>query len=318
MDYFQGIVGQDRIIAALQKSLQSQHVSHAYLFTGPAGVGKLTTALAMSRAIIMSSDSQGEAYWREQVHPDFKLVKKADNKTLIGIEQVTREIEPWLALKPYRADKRVVIIQDAHLLSPPAANALLKTLEEPPEYAVIILVADEHNLLDTIVSRCQLIKFSSLSEQDIQTYFLAQGIEAEKALHLARLGQGSIATALLFAEEEWEEYWSIAQGMLASLAGGQEYQVFLAAEKMEKHPAIMVSLLETILRDIYIYQQTGNPDRLLMDRNLSLCQNFKLLDPHKLRPALGRINSLKKLYAGSVNSLLLNINISYDLLDALR
>ncbi len=318
MDNFNGIMGQERVIAALQKAIDSAHISHAYLFIGPAGVGKFTTALALARAIIISSDAQGEAYWREQVHPDFKLITKADNKTLIGIEQITRDIEPWLALKPYRAQRRVVIIQDAHLLSLPAANALLKTLEEPPEYAVIILVADEHNLLDTIVSRCQLIKFSSLNERDIQDYFLAQGIDAERALHLARLGQGSISNALMFAEEEWEEFWQLAQGVLESLADGQEYKVFLAAEKMEKHPAIMVSLLETLLRDIYIYQQTGDPDRLLMDRNLPLCQNFKRLDPHRLSPAMDRINSLKRFYQGSVNSLLLNINISYELLDALQ
>lgn len=318
MKYFQGIVGHDAIIAVLEKALQKGHLSHAYLFVGPAGVGKLTTALAMAQAVILTGDPQGEAYWREGVHPDFKLVKKADSKTLLGIEQITQEIEPWLALKPYRADKRVVIIKDAHLLSLPAANALLKTLEEPPDYAVIILVADENNLLETIVSRCQIMKFSSLNEQEIKKHFLAQGMDEEKALNLARLGQGSIADALLFAEEEWEEYWSIAESMLTSLADGPAYQVFAAAEKMEKHPEIMVSLLEAILRDILIYQQTKDPDRLLMDRNLPLCQDFKLLDPHRLRPAVSRINSLKKHHKGAVNSLLLNINISYELLDALR
>ncbi|CFY01191.1 P-loop containing nucleoside triphosphate hydrolase [Syntrophomonas zehnderi OL-4] len=318
MKYFKDIVGHDKIIAVLEKALQKGRLSHAYLFLGPAGVGKFTTALAMAQAVILTGDPQGEAYWREGVHPDFKLVKKMDSKTLLGIEQITQEIEPWLALKPYRADQRVVIIKDAHLLSLPAANALLKTLEEPPDYAVIILAADENNLLETIVSRCQIMNFSSLSEQDIKNHFLTQGMDEEKALNLARLGQGSIADALLFAEEEWEEYWFIAENILTSLADGSTYQVFAAAEKMEKHPEIMVSLLETILRDILIFQQTHDPDRLLMDRNLSLCQNFKLLDPYRLRPAMSSINSLKKHYKGAVNSLLLNINISYELLDALR
>ncbi len=318
MDYFQGIVGQDRVINALQKALASDHLSHAYLFIGPAGVGKYTTALALARAVIMQSDPQGEAYWREGVHPDFKLVKKADNKTLIGIEQITREIEPWLALKPYRANRRVVIVHDAHLLSLPAANALLKTLEEPPAYAIIILVTDEQNMLETIVSRCQLMRFSSLSEQDIEAYFTAQGMDAEKALHLARLGQGSIAGAQLFAEEEWEELWLLAQNILESLTSGQDIEVLLAAEKMEKHPAIMVSLLETILRDIYIYQQTTDPARLLMDKNLPCCQNFKILNPRHLNPAMSNISRLKRLYQGAASTLLLNINISYELHDALQ
>lgn len=318
MNYFEGIIGQDRVILPLQRALQSGHISHAYLFMGAAGVGKYTAALAMARAIIMSGDTQGEAYWREQVHPDFKLIEKLDKKSLIGIEQVTRELEPWLALKPYRAQRRVVIIKDAQLLSLPAANALLKTLEEPPEYAVIILVADENNLLETIISRCQLIKFDTLKEGDIAAYFAAQGMAQEQALHLSRLAQGSIATAQLFAAEEWEGFWTLAQELIESLANGQPIEVFLAAEKIEKHPLIMVSLLETILRDIYIYQQTGQSEQLLMAQNLPLCQTFKQLDAGQVAPAMANIGAMKKNYQRSISSLLLNINISYELQDALR
>lgn len=300
------------------RSIKSDHISHAYLFFGPTGVGKYTTALEMARALILSSDPQGEAYWREGVHPDFKLIEKAEKKSMIGIEQVTNEIEPWLALKPYRAKRRVVIIKDAHLLSLPAANALLKTLEEPPQYAVIILVADENNLLETIISRCQVIKFDLLREEALTAYLMGQDMDPVKAGNLARLAQGSIATALLFAEEEWNEFWEIAKNMMESLAAGQPIDIFLTAEKIEKQPLVMVSLLETILRDICIYQQTGNPEQLLMEQNLPLCQKFKHLYPEQVGQALGSISSLKKIYNRSVNPVLLNINISYALQAALR
>jgi DNA polymerase-3 subunit delta' len=318
MNYFNNIIGQKRALLPLQRALQSGHVSHAYLFLGPAGVGKYTTALEMARAVVLSSDPQGEAYWREGVHPDFKLIEKADKKSLIGIEQVTNEIEPWLALKPYRSKRRVVIVKDAHLLSLPAANALLKTLEEPPEYAVIILVADENNLLETIISRCQSVKFDSLREEDLTAYLTGQGMELIKAANLARLAQGSIATALLFAEEEWNEFWQLSINLMESLAAGQPIDVFLAAEKIEKQPLVMVSLLETILRDICIYQQTQNPERLLMPQNLPLCQKFKHLDLNEAGPVLGSISSMKKMYNRSINPVLLNINISYALQTALR
>ncbi|HNX91993.1 MAG TPA: DNA polymerase III subunit delta' C-terminal domain-containing protein [Syntrophomonas sp.] len=318
MNYFSNIIGQERAVLPLQRALQSGHISHAYLFWGLAGIGKFTAALEFARALIISSDPQGEAYWREGVHPDFKLIEKADKKSMIGIEQVTNEIEPWLALKPYRARRRAVIIKDAHLLSLPAANALLKTLEEPPEYAVIILVADENNLLETIISRCQVIKFDSLREEDLTAYLTGQGMESAKAGNLARLAQGSIATALLFAEEEWNEFWELAKNLMKSLAAGQPSDVFLAAEKIEKHPLIMVSLLETILRDICVYQQTANPEQLLMAQNLTLCQKFKRLHLDKVGPALGSISSMKKMYNRSVNPVLLNINISYALQAALR
>lgn len=318
MNYFEEIIGQERVIANLQKALDGGHINHAYLFMGPTGVGKFYTARALAQAMIIGDDPAGEAYWREQVHPDFMLIEKPENKTQIGIEQITRELEPWLALKPYRAQRRVVIIKDAHLLSLPAANALLKTLEEPPAYAVMILVADENNLLETIVSRCQLLRFSSLTDSDIKKYFTRQGMAEDQATRLSRLGQGSISTALLFAEEEWEALWSLSASILEALAGGKEYEVFMAAEKMEKNPLIMVSLLETILRDIFIYQQTGNSAAIVMESNLPVCERFKKLDSQKVTAAMGRINSLKKRYKTSVNTLLLNINISYALLDALQ
>lgn len=318
MDYFEEIIGQERAIANLSKALANGHINHAYLFMGPPGVGKYCTAQALARAVIISEDPSGEAYWREQVHPDFMLIEKPENKTQIGIEQITRELEPWLALKPYRANKRAVIIKDAHLLSLPAANALLKTLEEPPAYAVMILVADENNLLETIVSRCQLLRFASLSDSDIQEYFIRQGLAEDQAIRLSRLGQGSISTAQLFAEEEWEGLWALSASILEALAAGKEYEVFMAAEKMEKNPLIMVSLLETILRDIFIFQQTGSSNAIIMESNLPVCRSFKKLDPQNVTAAMARINSLKKRYKTSVNTLLLNINISYALLDALQ
>ncbi len=318
MSYFDNIIGQERAVLPILRSLQRDQISHAYLFWGPAGVGKFTTALEMARAVILGSDPPGEVYWREGVHPDFKLIEKAEKKSMIGIEQIIHEIEPWLALKPYRSKRRVVIIKDAHLLSLPAANALLKTLEEPPPYAVIILVADENNLLETIISRCQVITFDLLREQALRTYLQGQGMAPAQAGNLAKLAQGSIATALLFAEEEWKEFWEIAKNMIESLAAGHPIDIFLVAEKIEKQPLIMVSLLETILRDICVYQQTGNSQQLLMEQNLPLCQKFKHLYPQQVGQALGIISNLKKMYHRSINPVLLNINISYALQAALR
>ena len=126
MDYFAEIIGQERALGALRQALAQRKISHAYLLAGPAGVGKLTTAKALARAIILSSDPQGEAYWREGAHPDFMYIEKPDKKTLIGIEQINREMEPWLALKPYRAGRRVVIINEAHLTEPAGRQCALE------------------------------------------------------------------------------------------------------------------------------------------------------------------------------------------------
>jgi DNA polymerase-3 subunit delta' len=319
MDYFTDILGQEGALIPLQKALQTGKMSHAYIFVGPAGVGKMTTALAFARAIILETDPQGEAYIQEKVHPDFMLIEKLESKTLIGIEQINREMEPWLALKPYRASRRVVIIKDAQLLSIPAANALLKTLEDPPGHALIILVSDELNLLATIISRCQMIRFFPLSEVNISEFLLGRGVEPDRVPNLARLGQGSIALALLLAEEAGlEELWDIAQTLMKNLATGKEIEVFKCAEQMEKKPAMLASLLSTQLRDIYIYQVTGQKQLLVIKNSLQLCENFKKLVPDRVQGALVNIDKLRKQYRSSVSSLLISVNISYQLWDALQ
>jgi DNA polymerase-3 subunit delta' len=319
MDYFTDIIGQERALLSIRKALEAERINHAYLFVGPAGVGKLTTAQAFARAIIIGTDPLGEAYVKEKVHPDFMVIEKMENKTLIGIEQINREMEPWLALKPYRSSRRVVIIKEAHLLSIPAANALLKTLEEPPGHAVIILVSDEQNLLETIISRCQLIRFFPLPEVIIRDFLIGRGIEPERAINLARLGQGSITVALLLAEEAGlEELWDTAQTLIKNLSVGQEVEVFKCTEQMEKKPAMLANLLSTLLRDIYIYQVTGQQQFLVLKSSLKLCEDFKKLVPARVQAALANIDKLRKQYRSPVSSLLLNINISYQLWDALQ
>jgi len=319
MEYFSGIIGQERALVPLRRALETGQINHAYLFIGPGGIGKRTTAAAFARALILMADAQGEAYIEDNVHPDLMVVEKIESKTLIGIEQINQVMEPWLAMKPYRASRRVVIIKEAHLLSLPAANALLKTLEEPPGHAVIIMLSDELGLLETIISRCQMIRFSPLLESSIKEFLMGRGIDEVNATQLAGMGQGSIAAALHLAEkEDRDELWNTARSIIKELSAGSEAEVFKCAESIEKDPALLVSLLMNLLRDIYVYQLSDQQNLLSIESNLELAKSFKRLDPARVQPALLIIDDLRKLYRGPVNSLLLSINISYQLWDALK
>lgn len=319
MDFFSGIIGHERPLAVLGKALAMGNLHHAYLFLGPGGVGKKTTAQAFARAVILSDDPQGEAYWRENVHPDFLNIERLEKKTQIGIEQINREMEPWLALKPYRASHRVVIINSAHLLSLPAANALLKTLEEPPAHAVIILVADEQMLLETIISRCQMVRFRLLSLEDLESFFGLKGMERSRASHLARLSQGSLTTAVQLAStDELEQLWQQAWTLTVKLASGDEIEIFKCAEEIEKQPTVMTTLLTTLLRDIFICQNTDKQDLLVVERNAGDYAKIKPLRGNRVLESLACIETLRSKFQGPIRSGLLSLNIAYCLRDALQ
>jgi DNA polymerase-3 subunit delta' len=318
MDYFSGIVGQDKPIKLIKKSIASAHTSHAYLFSGPAGVGKMQVAMAFAHSLIALADEQAGVYFNEKMHPDLLIIEKMENRSLIAKEQISRQLEPWLALKPYRAQHRVAIIRDAHLMSLEAANALLKTLEEPPAYALIILICDDGNILETIISRCQSVRFFPVAEKDLVEFLQARGFDREKASRAARLGQGSVAGALRFVEEEGlEEIWETATGIIKDMAQGNRAAIFEAAEKLQSAPDLIIRIVETILRDALVIGEK-NQDLLLAPEAPEIIGLLQSKDPGRLMTAIMEIEKLKTYYRRNVNTLLLNTSIGYQLWHALQ
>lgn len=319
IDYLGEIKGQDQAVALLRQTIANRHLSHAYLFWGPKGIGKMSCALALARTVISRYDPQAEMFFRQGMHPDLLTVEKQENRTVITKEQVTGEIEPWLALKPYRSQQRVVILRDAHLMSTEAANALLKTLEEPPAYSLLVLVADEQNLLETIVSRCQPVRFFPVSENTVADFLQEQGIEPGRAEMAAHLSQGSFSNALQYSKSnELEEWLAGARRILADLAGGEVVSVYQAAEKMEKNGEMMSGILEAMLRDVIIWQQTEREDLLVLPFDLNLVRQLADRDTGRLCSALDEVHQLRTYYRRNANALLLSTNISYSLWEALK
>jgi len=157
--------------------------AHAYLFHGPHGVGKRSFARAFGRGLIGTE---------RQVHPDLYELEALGE--MIRIDAI-RELRRDLHMRPFEADRRVYLVHDAHLLNEDAADALLKDLEEPPPYAVIVLVADDlGSLPETIRSRCQLVPFSRLSERAIRELVAARAPQLDDAAQaaLARVAAGRL------------------------------------------------------------------------------------------------------------------------------
>src|SRR6476660_218366 len=171
----------------LLRAALSERPAHAYLFHGPAGVGKRAAALAFASELLGGDPRVGR-----RSHPDLYVLEPLGDQ--IRIDAV-RELRRDLHMRPFEAQRRVYLIFGAHMLNEEAADALLKDLEEPPAYAVIVLVADEvGSLPETIRSRCQPVPFRRLSERTVREAIMAQAPElpADEATAIARVAAGRV------------------------------------------------------------------------------------------------------------------------------
>jgi DNA polymerase III delta prime subunit len=168
------ICGHEAQREELRSALHHSALAHALLFSGPQGVGKRTTALAFAAYLLAEKApdrAKSLALSRAGNHPDFHLLTLAEERKDIAVEQI-RELCSQIRLKPYCSSLAVSVINNAHLMSIAASNALLMTLEEPPHQSFIILVSHQaHRLPPTIVSRCQVVNFSPLSQNDLKAVF---------------------------------------------------------------------------------------------------------------------------------------------------
>src|SRR5579862_8108016 len=195
---FDEVVGQSAIATTLQNAVKAGRVAHAYLFTGTRGVGKTSTARIFAKALAGGSKEADEAIMRGQ-DTDVIEIDAASNT---GVDQA-RELIANAAYRPLRGKKKVYIIDEVHQLSIAAFNALLKTMEEPPEHVVFILCTTEsHKVPATIQSRCQRFDFRNIPTAEIAGHLKAvlkeESAKADDDLiHMvARLGNGSMRDAL--------------------------------------------------------------------------------------------------------------------------
>jgi DNA polymerase III subunit delta' len=216
------VVGQDAAVAALARAAAEQRPSHACLFAGPKHTGKTLTALQFAQALNCTADDDrpcGRCRQCERIasgsHPDVEIAgiggrcdvsehdHAKDNSRGIRICQV-RHIERVVSRAPYDARWRVVIVEPADTLATEAANALLKTLEEPPPHVVIVLVTDrEEMLLPTVRSRTRRIAFGGMKRDLIeQTLRTRWDVEPPRAAELARLAGGRLGWAVIALHDE--------------------------------------------------------------------------------------------------------------------
>ena len=208
---FSDVCGQDHITSVLKTELQRGRVSHAYLFCGSRGTGKTTCAKILAKAVNCLNPKDGEPCnecdaclaIQEETLPDVVEMDAASNNGVDDIRRLCEEVQ----YLPAQAKKRVYIIDEVHMLSSSAFNALLKTIEEPPEHVLFILATTEVNDIPaTVLSRCQRFDFKHITPEVIadRLLYIAQNenisLNRDAALLLARLSDGALRDALSLLE----------------------------------------------------------------------------------------------------------------------
>jgi DNA polymerase-3 subunit delta' len=195
---FADLVGHGGVLDLLMSELAAP--AQAYLFVGPSNVGKATAARRFAAALIGGDDADAVRRAKQGSHPDLILVAP-EGRTSITVDQA-RSVVASAVRSPLEADRKVFLLEEASMLNDQAANALLKTIEEPIASTTFVLVAEsEHDLPATVASRCRTIVFGRVPEAEIAAGLSEQGIDPDKAKEAARISGGRPGLAVALATE---------------------------------------------------------------------------------------------------------------------
>ena len=317
---FKNIIGHEEIISRFMSSIETDRVSHAYIIAGEEGSGRYTLAEAFAKTLQCEeggSEACGQCKSCKQAesnnHPDIITVSH-DKATVLSVDCIRTEVVDTMGIKPYSSKYKIYIIRDGEMMTEEAENALLKTIEEPPEYGIIIIITKQlEKLLPTIQSRCVIINTKPVKEKDIRDYLSNElGIEEEKITFAIEYGQGNLGKAILLATNE--EYEGLVRSVIdleCNIFDMTLDEISEAIKKCVNYKMNINDYLDLMMmwyRDILVLKVTGNPDKILFKEQYSVISNqAKYLSFNELEDKSRAIEAAKQ-----------RINAHADLEDIMR
>ena len=274
MQGFEQIIGHEGIIQHLQNAIMSNMVSHAYIFDGEEGAGKKLLAAAFAKTLQCEekgvlSCNRCKSCMQADTSNQPDIIWVTHEKNSIGVDDIRLQVNSDIQVKPYNSTYKIYIIDDADRLTEQAQNALLKTIEEPPEYAVIILLTSNTSvILPTILSRCVTLSLKPVDKQAIKEYLMAHHQTPDYMAEVAAaFSGGNVGKAIKYASSE--EFGKMKENVLHILKYIDEMEIyevvsglkFLTADKNNIEDYI--DLMVLWYRDVLMFKATMDPDLLL-------------------------------------------------------
>lgn len=277
---FNNIIGQEQMIEHFKSAIEMDKVSHAYIIQGDYDSGKKLMASVFAKAL--QCEQKGTEPCNHCTsclqadtgnQPDIIYVSH-EKPNSIGIHDVREQINGSIGIKPYSSDYKIYIVDEAEKMTAEAQNALLKTIEEPPAYAVIFLLTTNlGKLLPTILSRCVVLNIQPVKDELIKKHLLSLGVEERQAEFCTAFSMGNVGKAIRVAtSEEFNEIKNDCVHMLKYAKDMQVYELIQAVKELTKYKLQIYDYLDFMLmwyRDVLLLKATGNANSLIYQEQYS-------------------------------------------------
>ena len=272
---FKDILGNDMIKEHFQKAIENHKVSHAYILTGEAGTGRKSFANAFSMALLCEKGGKEPCmvcHSCKQVlsgnHPDLIYVTH-EKPNSIGVDDIREQINDTIMIRPYSSYYKVYVVDEAEKMTVQAQNALLKTIEEPPAYAVIILITtNQEAFLPTILSRCVQLKLKPLKDFTVKSYLVQHlGVGEKEAEIAAAFARGNLGKAIHLASSD--EFKELHYKMMALVKNVETMDIVDLMDRIREMKELnfdigeVLDMLQLWYRDVLMFKVTKDMNLLI-------------------------------------------------------
>lgn len=313
MTTFKDVIGHESIIGHFKSSIEQGKVAHAYLIHGEKGTGKKLLAGLFAKTLQCEAggtDPCGKCRSCVQCdtgnQPDIIWVNH-EKPTVISVDDIREQVNKDIIVRPYGSRYKIYIIPQGELMNPQAQNALLKTIEEPPEYAIILLLTNNiDKMLPTILSRCITLNLKPVGELDMMDYLSKLGVPMTKAKFCVEFAFGNLGKAVRLAtSDEYNEIKQQSVQILKDINRMEIYELVDSVKRMSKFKLDIYDYIDLMMmwyRDILMLKVSGSPDKLLFKEDYStLKQQANYISFEGIENVLAAMDKAKVRLEANVN-----------------